>query len=419
MKYEELPESPEIWNDFLRAKLPLLPGPMETHRIRSVAESVKRARIQNDRLPLGAGSVAVVANFNASLFGGPIAQILKCLTAIKVCEELKQQGIAASPVCWIHSESLCGSAPYVWQLLDRNFDIHQFAFEDALPLCQIAEMLAEIERIGAGSFDNETLELLKSSFGACETLASGNAQWISSLMKEWGMIVLTPESPAIQNDRNEAQSAVLNQQDCIRAVMQSRVLPVVAFVADPQEIYEFAKAAPVYEALHMVQPIIWPRCSATIINSRSRRTLERYQINFSRLFGGEVSVMEYVKNSVVNDAPEILQKLKSEADVCLLEAGLLESQDKRFSKIRDRCREKILYQLDKLHRHAAGALKIKEQTAMRKVHRACNFLAPNGHLQETELGGIQIPLRYGRAGLRTLYDKLDIRNLEHQIIELE
>jgi uncharacterized protein YllA (UPF0747 family) len=419
MRYEELPEIPKIWIDFLSSKLTLLPGPLAIDKICAVAESVGKARIPNRNLPMESGSVAVVVNLYRSLFGGPASQILKCLTAIKVCEELKQQGIAASPVCWIHSESPYGSSPYILYLLDRNFETHRFAFEDALPLNQIAEILAEIERIGAGSFDKETLELLKSSFDACETLASGNVQWIASLMKEWGMIVLNSESPEIQKAWNEAKTTVFNQQDCIRSVRQSRVLPVVAFVVDSQEIYEFAKAAPVYEALHMAQPIIWPRCSATIANSRCRRTLERYQINFSQLFDGEAGVMEYVKKSIANEAPEILRKLKSEAETCLWEASLLESQDKKFSKIRDRCREKILYQLEKLHRHAAGALIIKEQTAMRKVHRACNFLAPNRHLQETELAGIQIPLRYGRAGLRALYEKLDIRNLEHQIIELE
>jgi uncharacterized protein YllA (UPF0747 family) len=419
MKYEELPEIPKIWIDFLDAKLPLLPGPLELHRISDVTESVRKACIPNCNLPIGAGSVAIVANVCASLFGGPVSQILKCLTAIKVCEELKTQGIAAVPVCWIHSESPCGSSRYVLQLLDHNFEIHRFALDEALPLSQMAEMLAKIGQIGAGSFDETTFELLKDSFGADETLSSANARWIVSLMQEWGMIVLDSESPPIQKAWNEAHSAVFYQKMHIQSLMQSVVLPVAVYIADPQEIYGFAKAAPAYEALHMAQPLIWPRCGATIMNSRSRRTLERYHLNFSQLFGGETNVMEFVKNSMANQAPEILQKLKSETEASLMEAGLMESQDKKFSKIRDRCREKIHYQLEKLHRHAVGAVRIKEQTAMRKIHRACNLLAPNGHLQETELAGIQIPLRYGRAGLQALYDKLDIRNLEHQIIELE
>jgi uncharacterized protein YllA (UPF0747 family) len=419
MRYEELPEIPKIWIDFLDSKLPLLPGPLEIDRIRAVAESVRKTGIQNRNLPMGEGSIAVVANFYASLFGGPVSQILKCLTAIKVCEELKTQGIAAVSVCWLHTSAPPGFSPYALQILDRDFEIHRFEVADMLLQSRIAEMLEEIERVGAGNFDEAALELLKSAFGAGETLSSANERWIISLMHEWGMIVLNSESPAMQKAWNEAQAAVLDRKVRIPSLMQSLTLPIAVFVVDPQEICEFAKAVPVYEELAIAQPLIWPYCSATIINSRSRRTLESYHLSFSQFFAGEASVMEYVKKSITNEAPEILQKLKSEADACLLETGLMESRDKKFSKIRDRCREKILYQLEKLRRHAAGAVSVKEQTAMRKIHRACNLLAPNGHLQETELGGIQIPLRYGRVGLQSLYEKLDIRNLEHQIIELE
>jgi uncharacterized protein YllA (UPF0747 family) len=445
MRYEELPGIPNIWIDFLNSKLPLLPAHLEMPGIYAVAESAEKAGHLNRRLNSGENPVAVVANFYASLFGGPVSQILKCLTAIKICEELKQQGIAASPVCWIHSSPPPGFSSHALQILDRDFQIRQLEFEDALSPSRIEEMLAEIERIGAGSFDEETLELLKRSFNPKGTLSSSNAQWIASLMKQWGMTVWDSESPEMQNAWNKARTAVLDQYELIQSVMkkqadelahmgypansqnssipsflmQSLSLPVVAFIADPQEIYEFAKVAPVCEALAGMQPLIWPRCSATIINSRSQRTLERYKLSFPQLFSGETSIMKFVKKSVTNKAPEILRTLKAEADACLLETGLLESQDKKFSKIRERCREKILYQLEKLHRHSAGAVSVKEQTAMRKIHRACNFLAPNRRLQETELGGIQIPLRYGRAGMQALYEKLDIRNLEHQIIELE
>jgi uncharacterized protein YllA (UPF0747 family) len=445
MRYEEMPEIPKIWIDFLHSKLPMLPGSMEMNRIHAVAESAGKTCIQDGRLHLGEGAVAVVANCYASFLGGPVSQILKCLTAIKVCEELKQQGIDASPVCWIHPGPPPGFSAYALQILDRDFELRRFEFSDTLPQQRMEQIHAEIERIGAGSFDEETLKLLRNTFNTKETLSSANARWIASLMKEWGMMVWEPESPAMQSAWNEAQSAVLVQQAPIQSLMQkqsdalaqlgyppnpqnsgipsfliqSLVLPVAVFIADPQEIYEFAKSAPVHGVLEKTQPLIWPRCSATIINSRSRRTLERYNLSFAQLFAGEQSVMEFVKNSMKNEAPEILHKLRAEADACLVETESLESQDKKFSKIRERCREKILYQLEKLHRHCTSSVNVKEQTAMRKIHRTCNFLAPNGHLQETELGGIQIPLRYGRAGIQSLYEKLDIRNLEHQIIELE
>jgi uncharacterized protein YllA (UPF0747 family) len=419
MKFEELPNIPKIWIDFISSKLSLVPGPLDIDRICAVAESAAKACSSQGNLSLGSGSVAVVANLNGNLFGGPVSQILKCLTAIKVCEELKQQGIAAAPVCWIHSELPRGCAPYALQLLDRNNEIHRFASENTFSLNQIAEMLAEIEQIGAGSFDAETLEWLKDSFGSCETLAAGNAQWMSALMKEWGMIVLNSESPAVQKACEEAAAAVPDQKNRPIALTQSRVLPVAVFIADPQDIAEFVNAVPVYETLSMAQPLVWPCFSATIIDSRSRRTLDRYRLDFLQLFAGEAHVLEFVKKSITNEAPEILRKVKAEAEASLLEMGSMAPSDKKFHKIQDRCRQKILYQLDKLHRHAVGAANAKEQTATRKIHRACNFLAPNGHVQEMEIGGIQIPLRYARAGLQAIYEKLNTRILEHQLIELE
>jgi bacillithiol synthase len=454
MNYEELPGIPKLWIDFLHAAMPLLPGPLEMPGIHAVVDGIAKTSIPNYQLNLGANSVAIVVNFHASLFGGPIAQILKCLTAIKICEELKQQGIAASCIVWI-SRPPAGFSAHALQLLDRNSEIRRFALTDhekaqcmqpgMLPQPRITEILAEIRQMGAGRFDEETLELLNDSFHSQETMSSVHAQWIASLFKEWGLIVVDSEAPEVRSAYKESHSALFNQQERIQSLIQkqradltqrgyeantpdsaipscliqSGMMPVAAFVADPLEIYDFAIAAPIYEALGWVQPIIRPRCSATIIHGRNRRTLDRYHLQLSQLFGGEQKAMEFVLNSINHDAVTALNRLQAEADGCLTEISACESADKKFLKIRENCRKKILYQLAKLQRHCSDAVAIKEQTAMRKIRRACHWLAPNGHLQENELGGIQIPLHYSRAGLKALYEKLDIRNLEHQIIEMD
>jgi uncharacterized protein YllA (UPF0747 family) len=456
MRYEDLPGIPNIWIDFANSKLPLLPGPCDLSRIQAVAEVAGKAPIQNFTMDFDTGSVAVVVNFYASLLGGPVSQILKCLTAIKVCAELKKEGIAASPVCWIHSSPPSGFSPHTLKILDRSSEIHCFELVDdertqllqsgALPQRRIAEIVAEIERLGSGGFDKELLELL-SSFKQNENLVSANAQWIALLLKEWGITVIDSGTPAVQNAWNEAHAFASNRQDRIQVVMkkqmadlavlgypanpqnsaipscliQSLVIPTAAFVADPLEIYDFAKASPLYEELGIPQPLIWPSCSATMMNSRSRRTLDRYALHFSQLFAGEQNVMELVRNFMKNKykVPEIFEELKADAEICMMVTGASVSPDKRFPKIQDRCRKRILYQLEKLQRHCTNAAKTNEQTAMRKIHRTCNWLAPNGRLQETELGGIQLPLRYAGAGLRLLYEKLDVRNFEHQIIDMD
>jgi hypothetical protein len=77
-----LPDISGIWVDFLHSRLPLLPGSCEMHRMQTVVNAVRSRRTQNCGLGLASDAVVVATNFYVSLFGGPVSQILKCLTAI-------------------------------------------------------------------------------------------------------------------------------------------------------------------------------------------------------------------------------------------------------------------------------------------------------------------------------------------------
>jgi len=70
------------------------------------------------------GSVVVAANCYAGLFSGPLSQLLKCLTAIKVCAEFKNKGIAAVPVCLVRQDAPPGFSPLEISFIDRNSTLH-------------------------------------------------------------------------------------------------------------------------------------------------------------------------------------------------------------------------------------------------------------------------------------------------------
>ena len=166
-------------------------------------------------------------------------------------------------------------------------------------------------------------------------------------------------------------------------------------------------------------PVVWPQPSVTITDTRRRRILARYNLSLRQLYSGEEEVAGEIGNTIPNSAAEILNDLKSKVDECILELETLAPSRKRFTKKSALCREKILYQLEKIGRHHADARAKREQTVNRQIHKACNLLAPKRRLQERELAGIQIPLRYSRAGLRSLYEKLDISSNTHQLISMD
>jgi hypothetical protein len=154
-------------------------------------------------------------------------------------------------------------------------------------------------------------------------------------------------------------------------------------------------------------------------DSRRRRILARYNLGLHQLYSGEEAVTEEIRNSLPDSAVSKLNDLKSKVDECIMEVEALAPRRKKFIKKSALCREKILYQLEKLRKHYADARKKREQTVNRQIHKACNLLAPNRRLQEREMAGIHIPLRHSRAGLRFLYGKIDIMDNEHQLISMD
>ena len=366
-------------------------GTVETNRIQDLACSFRS--VTNTGFP--DGSVAVIVNFFTSLFGGPLSQLLKCLTAIKVCAELAKAGVAAVPVCWIRPDPPRDFPSRLIYLLDRRYELHRLELSETEPqtVCgsSVNTLFNEIEKIFPEGCDEETLTALRRAFSPDMDFSSANAAWIEILLKEWGA--------RVWNDTD-----VSGEPICL---LQSQTFPVAAVVVDAHEIPAYAGQF----------PLILPRCRATIISARLRKTLERYNVDFNRLFAGKTRVMESLRS--VHTVPDRLAELTTDVRDCLNNLEIFDARNARFAKIRKTRGERIVYQLEKTRRHYLNAVAAWEHTADARIHKACNAIAPFSSSQEDVIGGIQIPLRYGQTGLRILYEKLDIRKFEHQLIEMD
>jgi uncharacterized protein YllA (UPF0747 family) len=435
LKFEELPEIPPIWLDFLNSKLPFLPAACEMQMLPDRAREVRNRLAGNPALDgvqrlYQSGSVAVIAHLQSGLFGGPVSQILKCLTAIRICEELAKHGISAIPIGWI--DEVVHSTFPMWSvsLLDRESEIHclqlrksetsDFSPNDPLPSNQVEALLLQMDDLCQGAFDIETIEIIRSAFVPESSLSSASAKLFAALMKEWGMVFINAATQSVQSILTQTCATIRRTENYIREwVIPSLVMPVMACVVDPYEIRTYAQMLPVFDELDLPKPMIWPQCSATILDAKSRRMLERFNLNLSRLFSGEEEIAGKIRDAMPRSASEKLDGLKSEMEKQMKEVNALGPAGSDFAKNAAVCGEKILYQLQKLRDHCADAGKRQETMMRRQIHRLCNSVAPNRRTQERELGGIQIPLRYSRAGLRSLYEKLDIVNFEHQLISMD
>ncbi len=471
-----MPGIPENWIDFLHSRLPFLPAVCEMqtlparvqarrdqaipreHLFRfltnaaTLSSEFTKGNLQQLRRP---ECVIVLANLMPSLLGGSVSQILKCLTAVKVCEELATREVLAVPVCWIGATPQLSPAQRSVILLDSESELHCLRLQNSrqevlhsdeeLHSGQIAQLLSQIETLGRGAFDGDVLGLIRATHLSGATLSSACARLMAELMREWGMIVVDACAPSFGSILDEALAAVRNQAETVLCLLnghssgrgepgyngavsgdhlpafllQNLVMPVIACIIDLHDLSSCESALRVLDDAGLPRPMVWPQASATILDARSRRILERYNLDIDQLYSGEEEIIEKIKGTRPNSASLKLQSLTLEVQMRMADPGNLIPSSEKLAGATNSCKERIVYQLDKLRSRIDSAVARKESAMSRQIHRICNFLAPNGRIQEREIAAIQIPLRYSRAGMRYLYQKLDILQLEHQLIPMD
>jgi bacillithiol synthase len=206
----------------------------------------------------------------------------------------------------------------------------------------------------------------------------------------------------------------------LRPVVQDYLLPTVAYSGGAAEAAYFSQAGAVYEVvLGRVTPIV-PRFSATIIEPKTQRLLERYGISLREVLSGpDVLRQQLAAHSLPGD-------LQAAFDVAnkSLESNLatisekLEKLDRTLVEAAQTASSKMRYQLDRLHTQAARAELQKGEVVGRHAESLSQALFPGKGLQERGIGGAYFLARYGLDLLHQLHDAVQPDCHDHQILEL-
>ena len=206
----------------------------------------------------------------------------------------------------------------------------------------------------------------------------------------------------------------------LRPVVQDYLLPTLAYSGGAAEAAYFSQAGAVYEVLlGRVTPIV-PRFSATIVEPKMQRLLERHGITLRDVLDGpEALGQELAARSLPGD-------LQAAFDVAnkSLESNLtairekLEKLDRTLVEAAQTASSKMRYQLDRLYTQAARAELQKGEVVGRHAETLTQALFPGKGLQERGIGGAYFLARYGLDLLRQLHDVIQLDCHDHQILEL-
>jgi bacillithiol synthase len=207
----------------------------------------------------------------------------------------------------------------------------------------------------------------------------------------------------------------------LRPVVQDFLLPTLAYSGGAAEAAYFSQAGAVYEVLlGRVTPIV-PRFSATVIEPKIQRLLERHGISLRDVLNGSDALRQEI---AARSLPGELQAAFDTANKSL-QSNLatirekLEKLDRTLVDAAQTAESKMQHQLEKLHTQAARAEAQKGELVGRHVSTLSEALYPGKGLQERGIGGIYFLARYGLDLLHQLHDAIQPDCHDHQVLELE
>jgi len=206
----------------------------------------------------------------------------------------------------------------------------------------------------------------------------------------------------------------------LRPIVEDYVLPTLAYTGGAAETAYFAQAGVVYELLlGRVTPIV-PRYSATVVEPKTQRLLEKHGVSVAEIFAGPEPLRQKI---AARNMPEDLQTA-FETTRKTLDANLtaikekLAALDRTLVDAAETSGSKIQHQLEKLYSQAARAEAQKGALVTRHAETLSQSIYPGKELQERAVGGIYFLARYGKDLLHQLYDSIQPDCHDHQIVEL-
>lgn len=456
-------------------------------------------------------TIAVITGQQLGIFGGPLYTFYKTITAIKLCNFLKEKydGYQFVPIFWLEGDDHDYEEVRSTNILNNENNIQNLKYDDGQPeelnrgsigelkfndnlesvLTQMTDGLRESE------FKKSLIDLIKSIYQPGRTFLESFRELMISLFDEYGLIVFSPIDPSVKKllipifkqeiinyrnqtgylversaelediyhaqvkvkpinlfyvDENErisiepaendyrlknkrkkfTQEEILLQLNnnpekfspnvLLRPICQDYLFQTGFYVGGPSEISYFAQVTPLYDIYKILQPYIYPRSSATIVERGVKSILEKYNVNYPDVFtsGDELISKVIAANSDFN-IEKLFDDMNSSMGDIFAELNIkLTAIDKTLSDLNSKSKEKVLQTIDYLKSKAVEAEKRKHEATIRQLTKVQNVLFPNSNMQERELNFIYFVNKYGMDILKWIFNELSINKFEHQILEL-
>jgi bacillithiol biosynthesis cysteine-adding enzyme BshC len=199
---------------------------------------------------------------------------------------------------------------------------------------------------------------------------------------------ITPDNLDIYKELFKDEPNSFSPKVLLRPLMQDAILPTIAYIAGPGELAYLAQLNKLYNYYNIIMPRIILRHSVTILDNRSLRFMEKYDINPEIFKSHQDEFMQIIPKYLFDDETELAflnSELKLKQIYDELSGHIIEI-DKNLEKSMASAYIKSVEQLTHIRKKAISSQKKSNEEFIARFMQIRNLLLPNGKLQERVFG---------------------------------
>ena len=207
----------------------------------------------------------------------------------------------------------------------------------------------------------------------------------------------------------------------LRPLFQDSLFPTLAMVLGPSELAYFAQLPLAYKAMGITMPVLFPRASLTLVESRHQKLMEKHHLSLQEvIMRGERVIDDIVRREI---PPALVENLsEGRNQVGRIWGGLVEQVnrlDPTLKKTTELAAARSDRQFDFIEKKIVQAARRRDKILRGQVERMAASLAPRGGLQERTLTVLPFLARHGTRVLDQALAAIDPFAPEHRGVVID
>jgi bacillithiol biosynthesis cysteine-adding enzyme BshC len=195
----------------------------------------------------------------------------------------------------------------------------------------------------------------------------------------------------------------------LRPVLESALLPTVAYLAGPGELNYLALTPPVYERMRIPRQLALPRWSGILVEPRVDRVLQKFNIELSDLLSPAGALeAKLVRSQLSEEAVHAIEQLRSALETGYESLGRSAAQiDPTLVRPVQGAKNQGLSGVHDIERKLMQHLKRRQEIELGQIAKARTMVLPDNKPQERVLTVAPFLARYGPSLLIELSEAIE------------